>query len=210
MYHSRRTRGLFPLFCVAAVLMVGGVARATITVHDLSQNPSTGVFTYTVQLDNAAKVQSNDGFVIYDFPGLVNYSLSGGLSSSQFSLTQTLTSNTLNATSSVDAFGLTAAVSNGLPFDNPATDNLSYEYVGPPIPMLGPVTATLTLTSSVLGGVGNSVYASVDHSGPNATVPYSFAANPVSVPTSVPEPASSFGVAALAILWAGRRNRRAA
>ena len=182
---------LFALLAAASLSLCLGIStEATITVNDLSQNVSPGVFTYTVQLDAAADVHAGDGFVIYDFPGLVSWSVTGGLAMSQFTLTQTVTSNVLTPASSVDANALVAAISNGLVFDSPAVPNLSFVYTGPPNPFLGAATATLTLTSSLDGGITDSVYGSVDHSGPNSNVPYSFSANAVSVPSSVPEPAS--------------------
>jgi len=203
-----------------AALGVGvllGAARLsvadTITVHDLSQNTSTGVFTYTVQLDNAADLHAGDGFVIYDFPGLISSTLTpvtGTLNGSQFSLTQTLTSNVLNQATSVDANGFVAALSNSIAFDNPGVPNLSFVYNGPPVPFLGADTATLTLTSSVLGGTANSVYGSVDHSGPSSAVPFSFSANPVLVPgATVPLPTSWLGGGVLFGLIGAGRVRRA-
>lgn len=192
---------------IAVVLALGArfALADTITVHDLSQNTSTGVFTYSIQLDSSANIHSNDGFVIYDFPGLTSWSITGAaLSSPQFTLTSTLTSNTLTESSFVDLFGSTAAVSNGLAFDDPSVPNLSFGYVGPPVPFLGATTATLTLTSSLLGGIADSVYASVDHSGSSSLFPYSFAANAIVVPGSViavsggtPLPKSLLGGAAL-------------
>jgi hypothetical protein len=210
--NQMRTSNISRAFSIAAVIALSVClatsAKATITVTNLSQNTATGVFTYTVQLDAAADVQTNDGFVIYDFPGLESWSISGGVGSPQFTLAQTLTSNVLTDAASVDANGDTAALANDLPFDNATVPNLSFSYMGPPVPFDGAATATLTLTSSVLGGDDSSVYASVDHSGPNANIPYSFSSNPVSVPISVPEPSSSvlFGVVALAGLCVGRRN----
>jgi hypothetical protein len=207
MARRNRIYRLLPLFSAAAVLLLGRFAWASITVHDLSENNFTGVYTYTVQLDAAADLKSGDGFVIFDFPGLITYSITGGLTTSQFTLTQTLTSNTLTDSSSVDANGDVAALSNGLTFDSSTIENLSFIYEGPPNPFLGAATATLSVTSSVLGGETTSVYASVDHSGPSQSIPYSFSANPVDVPVSVPEPVSSLGAAALAAIWAMRRPR---
>jgi hypothetical protein len=192
-----------------AALALGGLIRSTpvladtITVHDLSENTATGVFTYTIQLDAAADVATNDGFVIYDFPGLTSWSISGvSLNSSQFTLNSTPVSNTLNQPASVDAFGNVAAISDHLAFDNPSVPNLSFDYQGPPVLFLGATTAILTLTSSITGGSADSVYASIDHSGSSAGTPFSFASNAVLVPapgtgSTTPLPAASVGGAVL-------------
>jgi len=200
----------------ASALLVGRMASAdTITLHDLSENISTGVFTYTVQLDSAANVAHTDGFVLYDFPDLTSWSIAGGFTdgsaspTGEFTLSQTLTSNVLDQSSSVDANGFVAALSNSIAFDNPSVPNLSFSYNGPPTPFLGATTAILTLTSGLVGGViGNSVYASVDHSGPTTSTPYSFSANPILVPTlatPVPVPSALLGGLALFGLVGVRR-----
>jgi hypothetical protein len=207
---------------VLAVLAMGGLALKsapvsadTITVHSLTENPTTGVFTYAISLDAAADVAKNDGFVIYDFPGLTSWSIAGGLTSTQFLMNSTLTSNTLNVASAVDLNGSVAASSNGLSFDNASVPNLSFDYKGPPTPFLGATTAVLTLTSSVHGGIGASVYASVDHSGISPLIsPFSFSANPVLVPApgvgnGTPLPRASVGGAVLfGLLGLGQLRKR--
>jgi hypothetical protein len=207
----RKNRRFVSALLAGAALLRAGVGMAdTITVHDLSQNTATQTDTYTIQLDSAANVHTNDGFVIYDFPALSSWSISGGLSSSEFVLTQTLTSNTLNQSSFVDAFGSVAASSNGLSFDNPAVENLSFSYVGPPVPFLGATTAVLSLTSTgaSLHGLTDSVYASVDHSGSSSSNPFSYASNPIIVPApgnAEPLPAASFsGAVLIGLLALGR------
>jgi len=62
---SRTFPGRFIALAFASLLFVATVSRATITVHDLSQNTSTGVFTYSVEFDMAADAAAGDGFVIY-------------------------------------------------------------------------------------------------------------------------------------------------
>jgi len=198
----------------ASALLMGRMASAdTITLHDISENLATGVFTYSVQLDTAANVQSGDGFVLYDFPQLTSWSIAGtalndGSASPthQFTLSQTLTSNTLTQASSVDISADAAAVSNGISFDSASVTNLSFSYNGPPTPFLGATTAVLTLTSGLKNGViGNSVYGSVDHSGPNGNVPFSFSANPILIPTTAPVPSALLGgLALLGLVGAGR------
>lgn len=182
----------------AAAMGVGSMAQAnTITVHDLGH--VGGVYSYSVELDAAANVFSNDGFVIYDFPGLTNWALAGGLnanaSGGQFVLTQQLSGNSLNASGGVDLSGATAAFINSIPFDDPSIPNLIFSYVGPPVPFIGATIATLTLTTNIVPGSTKSVYASVDHQADGSN---SFSDNPITVPSeAVPMPASSLGGGAL-------------
>jgi len=189
------------VFCCAAVFGVclgGRGALAEIFLNNLSQTPAAGIYTYTISLDQAANVQTNDGFVIYDFPGLASWSITGGLSSSQFQLTQTLTSNVLNQSSFVDKNAQATATGNGLPFDNPTIPNLSFSYVGPPADLTGADAAVLTLNSTVTGGATYSVGVSVDHSG-SAGFPYSYASGIFAVPAEVnqwaPAGGGTWGVA---------------
>jgi hypothetical protein len=191
MLNVRNVRLAALVWAVLLTTVISGRAD-TITVHDLTQNPATGVYTYTIQLDNAANVQTGDGFVIYDFLDLTNASISGGLNTAQFNLTSSLTSNALNQSASVDAISSADASINGISFDDASVQNLSFSYIGPPVQFLGPATATLTLTTSDLGGPTESVYGSVDHSGSSQAHPFSFSTNPVTVPgfTVVPEPAT--------------------
>jgi len=189
-----------------------GVANAeTITVHDVSQNTATGVYVYQVQLDPSADVQNpSDGFVIYDFPGLISATLTpvtGSLTGADFTLNQTLTSNTLTQSASVDSFASSVASSNSIPFDNPNVENLSFDYTGSPNPFLGAAVSTLTLTTSVLGADTQSMYGSIDHSGPDQVLaPYSIAANPVTVPVPEPTAVALLGIASASLL--ARRRRK--
>jgi hypothetical protein len=193
-----RHHRLFASLGLGVLLLAARAGFAdTITVHDLTANTATGVFTYAVQLDAAANVQKGDGFVIYDFPGLVSATLSGGLSMSQFTMTSSLTSNGLSQVNSVNANADVAAISNGLPFDNATIPNLTFRYSSS-TPFLGATMATLTLTSSIHGGITDSVFASEDHSGPNTNIPFSYSANAIEVPaTSAPAPSASVGGAVL-------------
>jgi len=178
---GRKSLLLVSLTCVGVLGFSALASADTITVHDLSQNAAAGIYTYTIQFDDAANVQSNDGFVIYDFSDLLSYSFSGAMATSQFSLTQTLTSNTLDQAGVVDLNGSVAALTNGLAFDNASVPNLSFGYVGS-APFLGAATGILTLTTSDHGAPTDSVVATVDHSGPTPSIPYSFADNAVFVP----------------------------
>jgi hypothetical protein len=195
----RKLIGLTGLAALGLAVMSVTAARAdTITLHDLSENTATGVFTYAITLDAAANVQGGDGFVIYDFPGFTSYSITGGLTTTQFNEVTTLTSNVLTSSSAVDANGHVAAVSNSLPFDSSSIPNLNFVYAGPPATFLGATTATLTINTSLRGGLAASVYASVDHSGPGGGIPFSFSSNPVLVPaTTVPAPSGALAAAGL-------------
>ena len=198
------------LAAVGMAVLAGGARQsmADIIVHSLTENTATGVYTYEVQFDAVADVQSKDGFVIYDFAGLTSWSISGGLSTAQFALTQGNTSNSLNAASSVDAIASTDALVNAIPFDSASVSNLSFSYVGPPVPFLGAATATLTINTSVLGGLTTSVDAAVDHSGISSNLPFAFSTAPVFVPAAAPEPASLslLAIAGLPLLL--RRKKR--
>ena len=173
---------LFASLASGAILGISTLACAdTITVHDISHNSATGVYVYSVQFDQAADVHTNDGFVIYDFNDLVSWQLTGDLTTADFALNQTLTSNTLDQASSVDINGAVAAFTNGLSFDNPSVPNLSFDYDGPS-PFLGASMGTLTIVTSDLGNSTTSVVATVDDSGPLPSIPYSFADNAITVP----------------------------
>jgi hypothetical protein len=193
----------------AMVLAGSRLAQAdTITIHDLSFNTSTGVYTYTIQLDAAANVQSNDGFAIYDFLGLTSWSIAGGLTSSQFALTQTGSSNTLNNTAAVDSAAGVAAITNSVPAFDLTVNNLSFSYVGPPTTFTGATTAVLTLDTVFQGSSFTSVYASVDHSGVDPQHPFGDAEGPVTVPgigSSAPLPHSFWSGSLLFALLAGFR-----
>jgi hypothetical protein len=192
----------------AMVLSGSRLAKAdTISIHDLSVNTVTGVYTYTIQLDTAAVVNTNDGFAIYDFIGLTSWSITGGLSTSQFTLSQTGSSNTLNDAAAVDALAGVAALTNGVPPSDLLVNNLSFAYVGPPATFSGAATATLTIDTLLHGPAFTSVYASVDHSGTNGA-PFGNAEGPVSVPgfgSSSPLPRSFWSGSLLFALLAGYR-----
>jgi hypothetical protein len=180
----------------------------TISVHSLSENTSTGVYTYSIQLDAAADIQTGDGFVIYDFPDVTSATITGNLATSQFTLVQSLTSNSLSQSASVDSIADAADVADGLTFDSPSVENLSFEYIGPPVPFLGAGSAVLTLTTSDRGGITDSVSGSVDHSGVSQAHPFSFSATPVEVPLPTPEPASLLLLALGLPLISQRRKQR--
>jgi hypothetical protein len=192
--------GIFAAAVIAALFVIARTSLAdTITLHDLSHNTATGEYDYTATLDPDADVQTGDGFVIYDFPGMssssYNVSGSGSGASLVFNLIPafTPTSNTLTQSSSVDSISSSDASINGIPFDNPAIPNVTFVYNGSTVTGAG--TLTFQLFSSFKGSSTLSVYGSEDHSGPNQSHPYSFATNPITVP--VPEPS------ALLLLTAG-------
>lgn len=226
MQHGLRKR-ISPLgyaklavFAGTALAFIARPAPASIVVHDLSQNTGTGVYTYSITLDSSASVETGDGFVIEDFPGLSTFSITGGLSSAQFSQTSSFLSNSINQSASVDAAANLARTVASLGPDDPTVPNLSFSYIGPPTPFLGATTAILTLNSTVTGGISIlSVVAALDHSGPVQSAPAAPAAfptaalteNAVSVPQPVPEPspaaAALLGLTGL-LVFQGRRISR--
>ncbi len=179
----------------------------TISVHDLSHNVATGVYTYTIQFDSNTDMRSNDGFVIYNFKDLTSWTLSGGVSTAQFTLSQTASSNTLNDSAAVDAFAGVAALTNGIPNSDLSINNLSFSYVGPPTDFTGAATAVLTLNTTLLNASTLGVYASVDHSGISQQSPFGNAEGPVTVPgsASVPLPHSFWGGSLMFALLAGSK-----
>lgn len=192
---------------VIALGMSSGAALAdTITVHDLTQNVVTGVYTYDIELDAAANVKTGQGWVIYDFPGLVSWSLSGGLSTADFTETGSSLSNGLTTPLLVDA---AAAVIPG-EFDNPSIPNLTFAY-NKVAALTGVHSATLTITTSVLGHDTVSVASTEDQSGPAGLV--SISANNVTVPTTAPLPSAAVmgmgGMLALGMVGMLRKRRLA-
>jgi hypothetical protein len=179
-----------------------GAFADTITVTDLSQDPLTGVFQYTVSISNSAVVDSGDGFVIYDFP---DYE-SSTLDVNDFSApVETLTGNDINATpgplvpNALDA-GLVTVL--GLT-DNPTIDNLSFVYTGPTIPIGNATTGILTVQSSLDGSgvtVGTSGVASKDSGGPKSQEYYF---GYVSVPMSSTNAVTSSAVPFPSTVWGG-------
>jgi len=199
---------------VAAVFGAGVAAKAdTITIHDVSQDTVNGVYVYSISLDSAANVQAgSDGFVIYDFAGETSYSITGDFTTTDFVLTQPATSNTLTTSGSVDAIAFVTALVNGIPFDT-NTPNLNFTYAGATNPFLGVANATLTVHTSVVGGITKSVDGTVDHSGPGGTTPFGYSSNPLFVPDTTaqtPLPASSLGGVALLGLLGLARMKKAA
>lgn len=217
--------------CISAVgvaLMSSAVSQAkTITVQNLSQDTATGVYTYAITFDSEAYVTSGDGFVLYDFPGLTSWSLSGSGGSGSLNSSGTLSSSTgpLKLTGSLTGDSLSdgsadtiantdasiIAADNGLIFDDPTVENLSFVWQGPPAIYTGSATAVLTLDTSITNGDTDSVYASVDRSGTTPGTSYGTAEGTVFVPASgaIPEPSSGLlflgGMTALGL----RRRKKA-
>jgi hypothetical protein len=209
----------------AAIVLVssGGSQAHTITVENLSQSPSTGVYQYSIIFDSEAYVAPGDGFVMYDFPGLTSWTLTGtgaagSLNSSgtgttstgPIKLTETDPSNALSdgdAQSLADLDASAVALDNGFTID-PTVNNLSFSWVGAPSIYMGAATATLTLDTTVVSGDATSVYASVDRSGADPGTSYGTAEGTIFEPvhTSVPEPAA--GLLSLVMIGGASLRRR--
>ena len=208
------------------VLLSSGLSWSkTITIQNLSQNTATGVYQYAITFDSEAYVKPGDGFVIYGFPGLTSWTISGtgpsgSLASSgngttsagPISLTESAPSNGLtdgNAKLIADTDADTIAADNAITLD-PTLENLSFVWQGPPTIYTGDATATLTLDTSITKGDTTSVYASVDRSGTAPGTSYGTAEGTVFVPglgAPVPEPVS--GISSLVMLSAvGLRRKR--
>jgi hypothetical protein len=225
-----KVRRHFVSLCAGIVgigLCSAGVSRAmTITVENLSQNTATGVYEYAVLFDSQAYVQSGDGFVLYGFSGLTNWTLtgsggSGSLNSSGNGTTSTgpialtestptdaLTDGSAQTIAQTDA--ATVAAENNVTLDPTAT-NLSFVWGG--ATYTGSATAILTIDTSVTSGDTESVYASVDRSGTNPGTTYGTAEGTVFVPgsgTAIPEPVSGISSMLLLSLVGLRRHRRSA
>ncbi|HUB27168.1 MAG TPA: PEP-CTERM sorting domain-containing protein [Tepidisphaeraceae bacterium] len=210
----------------ALALAASSALANTITVENLSQDKATGTYQYSITLDSEAYVNPGDGFVIYDFPGLTSWSItgtggSGSLASSGTGTTSTgpirlvesATSNGLtdaNASTIADLDATTVALDNGLSLDS-TVENLSFVYSGPPSIYTGAASATLTIDTSSTTVPGVSVYASVDRSGTIPGTSYGTAEGTVLVPggLSVPEPASAGIMLIVGGAMTLRRRRRA-
>jgi hypothetical protein len=195
---SRRSYAKLAVLAGTALAFIARPAPASIIVHDLSQNPSTGVYTYSITLDSSANLETNDGFVIEDFPGLTGFTITGGLTSAQFNESSSFLSNSINQSASVDAAANLARTADSLGPDNPTVPNLSFSYAGPPVPFIGAATAILTLDSSITGGTSTlSVVAALDHSGaslPGVGPTFALTENAISVPQPVPEPSPTAAI----------------
>src|ERR1700722_12344160 len=225
MLKKRHAIGL----CVGVASVISMASRpasaSTITVQNLSQDTATGTYQYAILFDSDAYVKPGDGFVIYGFPGLTTWSLSGtGVSGSLASsgtfaasngpiaLTESAPSNGLtdgNAEAIADAHANNIAADNGLTLD-PTVENLSFVWQGSPAVYTGNATATLTLDTSVTKGDTASVYASVDRSGTIPGTTYGTAEGTVFVPglgAAMPEPVGAIACAVLLTAAGLRRSR---
>jgi len=218
--------------CLVVLVVVACTAYIgfanTITVENLSQDTTTGVYTYAITFDSEAHVDPGDGFTVYNFNGLTSWSLtgsggSGSLNSSgmgttstgPISLTESVTGSTLsdgNANTIANADAGIVATDNGLSFSTTVPD-LTFSYGGPPVPYTGSASAVLTLTSSDISGDSTGVYASVDRSGSNPGTTYGTAEGTVFVPAigaAMPEPtAGLLALASVGGLMLVRRRRLA-
>jgi hypothetical protein len=209
----------------ALALAASAVQANTITVENLSQDKATGVYQYSITLDSQADVNVGDGFVIYDFPGLTSWNITGSggsgsldssgngvVSTGPIRLVETTTSNGLtddNAAAIAQLDASNVATDNGLSLDS-SVANLSFVYQGPPSIYTGTASATLTIDTSSTTVPGVSVYASVDRSGTDPGVSYGTAEGTVLVPGGlVPEPASVLSTLIFGGALTMRRRRRA-
>ena len=229
-----RTKSLFRVGLIASGILITGakISRGDIIVSDLSQNAVSGEYQYNVEVEPSSTLDPNDGFVIYDFPGLI----SGGSLSSISAGSLTLTapdSSTLDYTFSLSqwllgnsVYGLTPSGSNTpvgyVPnrvdndaaldgTDSPSIENLSFVYNGSSVTTAatedgGHYSGVLTLFTSIAGPSASvsdlGVFSSKDSSASDQ-----YASGNVSVP--VPEPTGVVVLGTLAIALGVRRSRRA-
>jgi hypothetical protein len=213
------------------------LACAEITIYDDPtgiQDAATGEYQYNVELtgndpSSSEFMGDGDGFVMYDFPGLVTSgphapTLTGlPFDMSVIQVEQSLLGNYLDAPPGPSATNVgplspnsvdnAIGPSNFLPADDPGIENVSFVYDGSsPVANIGSsadIVGVLTLWSTVAGpgasiNLNGASDGAVDHSG--AGTSQNFASDYNSVP--VPEPASlaTLGVVSLA-LFGGRRLR---
>jgi hypothetical protein len=219
-------------WCAAVSVAVGlagaRFASADITVTDDPtgiQNPLTGEFQYNVEIDpgsSANEVVNGDGFVLYDWPGLITTgpdapTLTGlPFSTSNLNIQQSLLGNYLSSPPGPSDSNSTPYTPNTVDVDasfvgsdSASIENLSFVYNGSPVPNVsGPTVGVLTLWSSATGPTDNSngVNASMDSSGAGEALSYENGNNTV----PVPEPATLSVIAIAGSALLVRRSRRAA
>jgi len=204
---------------VAAALSGSRIVSAdTITVTNSFQNPAIGEYQYLVTLDGEAYVQHGDGFVLYDWGGLVTADgggqfapkfqlLSGPIGTfNNFSFSQQLTGNGLTDTGGSTTAALVAdnsakqaASDNSLVFDASGVENVTFSWSDGlyNAASTGPATAILTLYSTLLPSEAPSVYGSADRSGTSPGTSYGHAASSIFAPNYAPLPAAWMGGSAL-------------
>jgi len=191
------------------------VSAETITVTNSFQDPAIGEYQYLVTLDGEAYVQHGDGFVLYDWGGLVttgpdapSFQLLTGPTGTfnNFAISQQLTGNGLTdaggsttAAAVANSSAMQAASDNSIQFDNNAVENITFSWSDGlyDARSTGPATAILTLYSTLLPSEAPSVYGSADRSGTTPGTSYGHAASSIFAPNYAPLPAGWMGGTAL-------------
>jgi hypothetical protein len=156
----------FSILSVVTVCLVLTRAQLTgantILVTDLTADPLTGVYTYSVQFSDSAVVSDTgpfpNGFVLYDFQGLDPATIASQVS---FVFTSPVPAGakfvpSVQYTGNAISPGLDLELRNVLDLsDSPSIYNLSLVYKGPTI--IGSATGILKVTSNVNGPGASTV-----------------------------------------------------
>jgi hypothetical protein len=183
------------LILPALVLGMSAIGSAAIIVNFVS-GPVAGVWTWNASLELGSEVRTGDFFTIYDLGGFDDTSAHS--EQAGWVETAALTGVTPNLTN---------------PFDDPATFNVTWTYVGtptiPPGTNIGNFTITSTATTSRLDSYAVSSHAPTDTGNPGTQQNVGQTTVPGQAVTATPEPSSVilFGGGLTAFgLWMRRRR----